>query len=121
MKHQVAEITGIVPIIHDMCPNTCLAFTGPFKNDDRCSECGEAHFDPVTRKGRQQFYTIPIRPMLQALWADVDSAHKLDYRRRRTWELLDEIARTGRVAQYEDFIHGSMYLEDVISGLHSGY
>lgn len=116
MKRRVTEITGVVPIIHDMCPNTCLAFTGPFKNDDRCSECGEARFDPVTKKGRQHFYTIPIGPMLQALWADVDSARKLDYRRRKTRELLDEIARTGRVAQYEDFIHGSMYLEDVISG-----
>jgi hypothetical protein len=116
MKRRVAEITGVVPIIHDMCPNSCLAYTGPFKNDDRCSECGEARFDPITKKGRQQFYTIPVGPQLQALWANVESARKLDYRRRKTREILEEIARNGNFARYEDFIHGSMYLEAVKSG-----
>jgi hypothetical protein len=116
MKRRVAEITGVVPIIHDMCLNSCLAFTGPFINDNRCSECSEARFDPVTKKGRQQFYTIPVGPQLQALWADVEGARKLDYRRRKSREILDEIARNGEIAQYEDFIHGSMYLEAVKSG-----
>jgi hypothetical protein len=105
-----------VPIIHDMCLNSCLAFTGPFINDDRCSECGEEHFDPVMKKGRQQFHTIPVGPQLQALWADVEGAHKLDYRRRKTQKILDEIVRNGKVAGYEDFIYGSMYLKAVKSG-----
>jgi hypothetical protein len=116
MKRRVAEITGVVPIVHDMCPNSCLAFTGPFKNDDICSECSEARFDPITKKGRQQFYTIPIGPQLQALWANAESARKLDYRRRKTREIIDEIARNGKITRYEDFIHGSMYLEAVKSG-----
>ncbi|KAF8805539.1 hypothetical protein BYT27DRAFT_7224792 [Phlegmacium glaucopus] len=97
MKCQVAEITGVVPIVHDMCSNTCLTFTGPFKNDDRCFQCNEPRFDPIMKKGRQQFYTIPVGPQLQALWANVEGAP------------LDEIERN-------DFIHGSMYLDAVKSG-----
>ncbi|KAF8810988.1 hypothetical protein BYT27DRAFT_7253126 [Phlegmacium glaucopus] len=116
MKRRVAEITGVVPIVHDMCSNTCLAFTGPFKNDDRCSQCNEPRFDPIMKKGRQQFYTIPVGPQLQALWANVEGARKLDYRRRKTQEALDEIERNGGIDRYEDFIHGSMYLDAVKSG-----
>jgi hypothetical protein len=40
MKCRIAEMTGVVPIVHHMCPNTCLAFTGPFVNDESCRMCG---------------------------------------------------------------------------------
>ena len=32
----VKTYTGIEAILHDMCPNTCLAFTGPYSNLDEC-------------------------------------------------------------------------------------
>lgn len=118
MKRQVAEITGVVPIIHDMCVNSCLAFTGPFENNDTCSECGEARFDSVTGKARQEFYTIPVGPQLQALWADVEGARKLAYRRNKTQEVINDMERNGGfVSQYEDFISGSAYLNAVKNGL----
>lgn len=116
MKCQVAQITGVIPIIHDMCPNTCLAFTGPFVNDDKCSECGEAYFDSIMNKARQEFYIILVGPQFQALWASVKGARKLDYQQRKTWEDIDEIKRNGGVTHFEDFIHGSAYLEAIKSG-----
>jgi len=30
MKQCIAEITGVVLIVDHMCPNSCVAFTGPF-------------------------------------------------------------------------------------------
>lgn len=73
--HSYAEITGVIPLKTDMCINTCLAFTGPFQN----LECGESHCkDPTTKKKpRQQFYTLPISPQLQALWFSPESAQEL--------------------------------------------
>jgi hypothetical protein len=41
VKQAVAELSGVVPIINDMCINTCLAFTGPNANLDHCSRCGK--------------------------------------------------------------------------------
>ncbi|KAG1724978.1 hypothetical protein EDB19DRAFT_1644262 [Suillus lakei] len=36
VKQAVAELSGVVPIVHNMCVNTCLAFTGPFAHLDVC-------------------------------------------------------------------------------------
>ncbi|TFY77072.1 hypothetical protein EWM64_g6941 [Hericium alpestre] len=33
IKRRIAELSGVVPIIHEMCVNTCLAFTGPFDSN----------------------------------------------------------------------------------------
>ncbi|KAJ6565791.1 hypothetical protein DFH09DRAFT_1472439, partial [Mycena vulgaris] len=68
VKAKVAELSGIVPLVHDMCPNTCLAYTGSFENDDFCRICKESRWDP-NKKGkiaRQQYYTIPLGPQIQA-------------------------------------------------------
>jgi len=34
VKKKVAELSGVVAICEDMCANTCIAFTGPFKELD---------------------------------------------------------------------------------------
>ena len=31
MKHHISDITGVSSIVHPMCKNSCLAFTGPFE------------------------------------------------------------------------------------------
>ena len=44
VKKKIQELTGVVPIIHDMCPNSCIAYTGPFSDLDKCpiSDCQES-------------------------------------------------------------------------------
>jgi hypothetical protein len=29
-KQVMSELSGVVPIVHDVCINMCLAFTGPY-------------------------------------------------------------------------------------------
>ena len=41
MKQHIAEITGVVLIVEHMCPNSCVAFTGPFSELKICPECGD--------------------------------------------------------------------------------
>ena len=40
-KHFVRHITGVVPLIHNMCINTCIAYTGPYHDLARCPLCNE--------------------------------------------------------------------------------
>ena len=30
VKKKIAELTGVFAIINDMCPNSCIVYTGPF-------------------------------------------------------------------------------------------
>lgn len=44
VKRRVEQLTGIVPIFHDMCRDTCVGFTGPFANYDQCPICGKDRY-----------------------------------------------------------------------------
>ena len=37
----IAELMGVYSMKHDMCPNTCIAYTGPFSNLSSCPICEE--------------------------------------------------------------------------------
>ncbi|KAG1807871.1 uncharacterized protein BJ212DRAFT_1206955, partial [Suillus subaureus] len=105
-----------------MCPNTCLAFTGPYADLARCPRCGEGRWDPkkttATQKvARQTFDTFPIGPQLQALWRHPDHAEKMRWREERTQSILDELKMTGGIPDvYEDVLHGKQYLDACQSG-----
>ncbi|KAK0192373.1 hypothetical protein F5146DRAFT_928028, partial [Armillaria mellea] len=36
MKKHVEHLNGVVPLLHDMCIDSCAAFTGPFKDLEEC-------------------------------------------------------------------------------------
>lgn len=46
LRTQIREITGVVPLRSHMCPSSCLAFTGPFEEDETCRICGKSRWDP---------------------------------------------------------------------------
>ncbi len=41
VKARAAELSGVLPILVDMCPNSCLAYTGPYADCIRCPKCHE--------------------------------------------------------------------------------
>jgi hypothetical protein len=117
MKCHISNITGVSSIVHPMCKNSCLAFTGPFMNLDHCPKCNEPKLCPNTKKPQQEFHTILLGPVLQALWRDASSAKKFYHRRWKTWEIIRELqANSGKLSSYDDFYSGSDYLENVRSG-----
>ncbi|KAL6302645.1 hypothetical protein BKA93DRAFT_736457 [Sparassis latifolia] len=85
IKCQVAELSGVVSLIHDMCINSCLAYMGPFSALETCPKCGESRYDPIQlavsggqkKIACQEFHTIPIGPQLQALRRDPASVTTL--------------------------------------------
>ena len=44
-KRLVADLTGIEPVVHHMCPNLCIMYAGPFLGLDVCPNCSEPRYD----------------------------------------------------------------------------
>jgi len=114
VKRQIAELSGVVPVLYDMCVNSCLAYAGPWTECEHCPLCNEPRYD-LHQTSRRQFYTLPIGPQLQALWRISDGARAMRYRERRTQELLAELLdNNGDLHVYDDILCGSDYLDQVI-------
>ena len=124
IRRRVKNLTGIIPIRDDMCINSCMAFTGPYKDLDTCLKCPQPRYDPdllrssngTIRKPRQSMTTIPIGPQIQALWSHRLSAEKMSYRKRITDTLLsqDELPHI-----LTDYTEGEDYLAHVAPNLGS--
>ena len=41
IKWKIEELTGITSIVHDMCVNSCLAYTGPYSTLSTCPYCNK--------------------------------------------------------------------------------
>ena len=75
-KRLVVDLTGVESIVHHMCINSCIAYTGPYADLQDCPMCSEPQYDQFRfqsspgeeRVPRQEFHTIPIGPQLQALY-----------------------------------------------------
>ncbi|KAI0728893.1 hypothetical protein C8Q72DRAFT_916601 [Fomitopsis betulina] len=71
VRKKVAELTGVVSILEDMCPGSCIVYTGPYAALDACPHCGLSRYDLTlavhkVKKAHQQFNTFPIGPQIQA-------------------------------------------------------
>ncbi|KAJ8588647.1 hypothetical protein M405DRAFT_792718 [Rhizopogon salebrosus TDB-379] len=125
VKKILTELSGVVSVVDHMCPNTCVAFVGPYADRETCPECGTHRYDQIkllhsqgkVKSPKAVFHTIPIGPQLQALWRDPDSARQMHYRRERTQEVFEELRRNdGLVDAYDDIFTGSAYLNAVQEG-----
>ncbi|PBK58880.1 hypothetical protein ARMSODRAFT_1009949, partial [Armillaria solidipes] len=119
VKKLLQDISGVIPIVNDMCIKSCVGFTGPYKDLTDCPFCGEHRYTQVGgRIPRKQFHTIPIGPQLQALWRSPESAEEMQYRRKYTENVLDELAQSEgvRTSPFRDFFDGSDYLYAVLDG-----
>jgi hypothetical protein len=65
VRKKAQNITGITQVRTDMCPGSCLAYTGPFATLTECPTCGTPRYEDMSmptdpKKPRKQFYTIPL-------------------------------------------------------------
>lgn len=117
MKKIVSEITGVTSVVHAMCKNSCMAFTGPFSDLDRCPKCNEPKNCPLTKKPVQEFHTMLLGPILQAMWREPSSAKRFQYRQTVTRTAISELqANGGILSSYDNFFYGADYLENVRTG-----
>ncbi|CDO77253.1 hypothetical protein BN946_scf184753.g3 [Trametes cinnabarina] len=121
VKRTIEQLTGIVPLVHDMCINSCMAFTGPRELLTACPKCGQARYCPIrsedTQTGRQQFSTILPGPQIQALYRSADTARDMTYLYDKCAEIIQRLQEGAGIAQYGDFPSGSLLLDAVARGI----
>ena len=115
VKTKIENTTHIAQLQTDMCVRSCVAFTGPFKGLDKCPECNEDRYQKNKRSGklqpRQQFYTIPLGPQLQAMWRTPEGADRMRYRNRKTEEIIQKILKEHKISSFEDIFDGFEYID----------
>ncbi|KAL4061833.1 hypothetical protein J3A83DRAFT_4114232, partial [Scleroderma citrinum] len=45
VKMKTTELSGIEPVIRNMCIDLCVGFTGPFSDLSHCPKCGESCYN----------------------------------------------------------------------------
>ncbi|KIM52263.1 hypothetical protein SCLCIDRAFT_32776 [Scleroderma citrinum Foug A] len=124
VENLIAAMTGIEKLQHNMCPNSCAAFTGPYSDKEECPLCGtsrwnQEHLDCTNGRSKvpaKRFTTIPLGPQLQALYRDPDQARNMCYLHERTQQIIAELQRTGSISLVNDIAAGWDYLRAVLDG-----
>ncbi|KZT02197.1 uncharacterized protein LAESUDRAFT_631732, partial [Laetiporus sulphureus 93-53] len=108
-----------------MCINSCLAFTGPFENDEVCHYCDEPHYDMKIlhashgkkKVARQDFYTIPLGPQLQALSCSTKGTMNIRHGHTQLRTIIDGLKSTnGVLEEWSDIYHGEQIIQAVKRG-----
>jgi hypothetical protein len=114
-KCLVAELSGVEPIVHDMCVKLCVTYTGPFLDLNACPVCSEPRYDQFLleisngkdRTPRQEFHTIPIRPQIQALYRMPESTVHAHYLHVERLRVLPKYKSKACLDEYSDVLHGT--------------
>ncbi|KAF9019797.1 hypothetical protein BDZ89DRAFT_1116600 [Hymenopellis radicata] len=125
LTRRIKAMTGVVPIMHDMCINSCLAYTGAFHDLMNCTYCGEARYKPLrTSPGefdqgapRRQFMTIPLAMQAQAVWRHPATAEDMSYAFKELQKVLEEKQRNGGLP---DVFHDIVCGEDLLQAMREG-
>ncbi|KAL7284823.1 hypothetical protein ACG7TL_002133 [Trametes sanguinea] len=121
VKRTIEKLTGICSVVHDMCINSCVGFTGHREALDKCPKCSQAWYCPIRSKGtrlvgRQQFSTILPGPQIQALYRSPETAKDMTYLYDRCVEILERVRSGAGLTSYGDFSSGSLLLEAIANG-----
>ena len=121
-KRKLTELTGIVPIMSDMCYNSCVAYTGPFADLQTCPICSTARYETITRGQKlvsvpiKQALTIPVGPQIQAQYRSPEGAWNMGHRARVMGPLVAKILAGGSVDIYDDVYCSSTLLDAAMRG-----
>lgn len=120
VKRRLRWLSGVIPIEYDMCPNTCIAYTGPHSSLESCprSTCNTSRYIPGTRTARRRFSTIPIGPVIQAFYASPGTAEHMHYLERRLAKNRAHARNNSRrLDVYDDTACGQALLDAWSSGV----
>ena len=122
IKRRVSDLSGIVTWKHDMCFNSCAAFTGPYAALDACPhpDCGEPRYDQheLRKSGgrkkipRKSFTTFALGPQIQARRRSPQTSQKMSYRQTKTQDERDKHQESVDYI-FDDIFCGSDYLDAV--------
>ena len=104
------KVLGLSSQLVDMCPKSCMAFTGDFKDlqsciysrDKRNKPCGKPRFDKKGLPRAQMIYT-PIAPIIQSLYRNKEMAKAMRYCHQSLQNALRKLQPGIPPAEYSDF------------------
>jgi hypothetical protein len=86
VRKLATELTGLSSRLVDMCPKSCMAFIGEFKDLSSCiyirdkrGPCGQPRYDKRGRPRAQMLYTH-IAPVIQSYYMNKKMAEAMRYR-----------------------------------------
>jgi hypothetical protein len=102
------ELTGLKPSFVDMCPKSCMAFTGNSHSGSTCSykDCNEPRYrsqqsSKAKPKPRATMLYMPITPIIQAYYANAETLHQMCHRDNCLKQTLDILAEGAGVKKSE--------------------
>lgn len=123
IKKKTTLWSGVDPIESNICPDSCIAFTGAFADLETCPYCKNSRWNKeilektngAVKIAARNFQTFPLRPQIQALFRNPVSAKKLQYQCELTEKIIEELKQTGGKPRiYEDILHGFEYIQAVL-------
>jgi hypothetical protein len=121
VKKLVRDVTGVVHVTRDICINSCMAYTGPLAHLEYCKFCHKPRYDTKytgAKVPRQQYNTVLLGPLLQALRRSPEGAAELRYRERITQAILDDLNLNDgeKTLPYTNIYDGTDYIEAYRTG-----
>ncbi|KAF5334289.1 hypothetical protein D9611_014144 [Ephemerocybe angulata] len=108
------DITGVVSVEDDMCPDGCHAFTGPdWENEDKCSVCAKPRWLPQEGHSKKkvaylQMCTYPLGPQIQALRRSAPGSAAMQYHSAKVKKILENVSEAdGEAIPLDDILGGS--------------
>jgi hypothetical protein len=120
------QTARLVPQRIDMCPKSCMAYTGDHKDKTHCSyvhpkskskiPCGEPRFKKGSSPGalipRAQYTALPLIPSIQAMFANAETSRLLRYRDKTLQETIKMLASAANhysAPRFSDFSNGTIH------------
>jgi Transposase family tnp2 len=110
VRKLAVEVTGMLSQLVDMCPRSCMAFTGEYKDlqfciytrDKRHGPCGQLRYNKKGEPRAQMLYT-PIAPIIQSFYKNEEMAKAMRYRHEHLQEALNKSDSNDLPTKYSDF------------------
>jgi hypothetical protein len=119
------DLTELKPKKVDICPNSCIAYTGEFaelescpfirtvkKKKFKCMEPRNQPMKPTQRlpKPRAQMMFLPVMPIIKGMFANAETSKLLRYRDKCLQKALHLVALAPGNAKYSDFCDSKVHM-----------
>jgi len=114
VKKCAATLADFEPDKIDMCPKSCIAYTGEFEDMKFCpyvragKQCGELRYQTkrspnAQNKPRAQMMCLPFISTIKAMFANTETSALLRHRDKCLQKALHLVATASQTVQYSDF------------------
>ena len=124
--HQVQKLASVLTQMKaeyvDMCPNSCIAYTGEYEELTSCpfiregKVCGESRYATQQTsaripKPRAQMMHMPVMSVVRGMFANAESSELLRYRDKCLQKVLKLVAASTETRAYSDFADSTVHEE----------